>query len=74
MEQKKKTYVKIGKLFKNERNGEISYGGVMGNARVNLFKSKFPSRDGGEVWNLMVSEAEEKHQPVTATPQEFDTF
>lgn len=72
-QQKKKNYVKIGKLYKNDRNGDVYYSGPMGQARVYLFKSKFPSKDGGEVWNLMLAEAEQQqHQPTYSAPSEFE--
>lgn len=74
---KKKTYVKIGKLYKNDRNGDIYFSGPLGAARAYLFKSKFPSKEGSEVWNLMLAEPEQQpqqlqHQPAYSSPQEFE--
>lgn len=73
-DKSKRQYVKIGKLYKNDRGGDIYYSGPLGNARCYLFKSKFPSKDGSEVWNLMLAEQEEKHQPVNAAPAEFESY
>lgn len=71
---KKKTYVKIGKLYKNDRNGDVYYSGPLGAARAYLFKSKFPSKEGSEVWNLMLAEPEQQqqHQPYNNAPSEFE--
>lgn len=76
MSDTKKKYVKIGKLYRNDRNGDVYYSGPLGAARAYLFKSKFPSKDGGEVWNLMLAEPEQQqqqhHQPYNAAPSEFE--
>lgn len=72
MSDTKKKYVKIGKLYRNDRGGDVYYSGPLGSARAYLFKSKFTSKDGGEVWNLMLAEPEQQHQPASSSPSEFE--
>jgi hypothetical protein len=49
----------LTRLFrkKSEKTGATYFSGRLGNARVVLLKSKDTADDGGEIWNLMVSEA-----------------
>jgi hypothetical protein len=49
----------LTRLFrkKSEKTGATYFTGRLGGARVVLLKSKETSEDGGEIWNLLVSEA-----------------
>jgi hypothetical protein len=51
------------RLFKKtSANGNTYYTGRWGGARVTLLKSRETADDGGEIWNLMLSEAPAKAQ------------
>jgi hypothetical protein len=45
---------------KTSANGNVYFTGRWGGARVTLLKSRETADDGGEIWNLMLSEAPAK--------------
>jgi hypothetical protein len=51
----------VAKLYrkKSEKSGQTYFVGRWGNARLALLKAKEPAEDGTEIWNLMISEAQQ---------------
>jgi hypothetical protein len=48
----------LTRLFrKSSKEGKTYFTGRLGGARIALLKSKETAEDGGEIWNLVVSEA-----------------
>jgi len=63
----------LTKLYrkKSESKGTTYFTGRLGGARIALLKSNDVSDDGGEIWNLMISEAPPKRdQDAGQRPQE----
>lgn len=50
----------VAKLYrKKSEKGNTYFAGRWGGARVTLFKSKEVADDGGEIWSLMLAEAQQ---------------
>jgi hypothetical protein len=55
----------VARLFrKQSAKGATYFTGRWGGARIALLKSKDTAEDGGEIWNLMFSEAPKKKDPA----------
>jgi hypothetical protein len=58
---------------KKSEKGNTYFTGRLGGARVVLLKSKDVSEDGGEIWNLLVSEAPKRdNEQQQRHPQQSD--
>lgn len=63
----------VAKLYRKraEKTGQTYFVGRWGNARLALLKAKEPAEDGTEIWNLMISEAQQtKRDDVGQRQQE----
>ena len=55
--------IKVARLFRKQSSkGTTYFAGRMGMAKLALLKSNETSDDGGEIWNLIMSEAPAKKE------------
>ena len=64
---------RLARLYrKQSKNGGMYFTGRLGFARVTLLKSREVSDDGGEIWNLLVSEGpqpKQEERPTSGSPE-----
>jgi hypothetical protein len=62
--------INLTKLYrKQSAQGSTYFSGRLGNARVVLLKSKDTADDGGEIWNLLISEAPRRDNEAPQRPE-----